>query len=686
MSLTKLFNLKYFKENLKKSKSVLFLLFVIVPMFTVLQLMNDTSVDVYSYPLLGVINMIAMALIPFMLSQTLFGYVYKRKSVDFIGSMPISRKTIFTTNTIGGVFLIIFMQFVTFILTLITSQFISATVFSKLAFDVFVYQSIAYIFIFCLSNLAMSFSGNLMTQLIVTILFFAIYPVLNAYITESGGSIVNIGNLGINIVRSYNYFTIPIMVIANSGKVAAISIVKTIILSIIYSIIGLYLFTKRKMEKAGESFSYELTHFIIKGLTLIPFVIFINEMVTYADFSEIYLIGGIILVYWYVYDLITAKKIKIYKSVLALITSFIALIIFINVGISIAEKRTENIDIDDIKYVIIEDDSYYTVPMYSINSSIDSLNKSNYDKNKIYKITKKEDIEKIFGYIRKNSNSIEKYEDKDLESETVNNAKILYDCCLNSYINKYDYIYCYTFIDKELMNEIIKNAEIIEEKNVIMDNAVLGNKFETMTNEEEKRILEIVKTLEPTRIRKNQEYLSSNIDTLYVHQYVDHEIKTYEYAVNSNEELKVLFDKINQREMKYLLENRKDHIGNFEVTSKLRPNSTRKDVSYYLGYAESEKFAEFLLNNFDNEEVDYSKDIMNIELRLRRNYDRIVTIKTNDYDGIISELVRIGAINNYSEKEYYYDMYYNEVITEPTSDVEQVIIYEGEENLIQEVY
>ena len=122
------------------------------------------------------------------------------------------------------------LQFLTVILTMITSNFISATIFAELAFDVFIYQSIAYIFLFCLSNLAMSFSGNLMTQLVVTVLFFAIYPVLNLYISESAGSYITFNNWGVNLVRNYNGFTLPIMVIANSGKVAAISIIKTIIL------------------------------------------------------------------------------------------------------------------------------------------------------------------------------------------------------------------------------------------------------------------------------------------------------------------------------------------------------------------------------------------------------------------------------------------------------------------------
>ena len=642
MSLTKLFNFKYFKENLKKSKSVLLLLLLILPMFTVLQLMNDTSVDVYTYPLLGVINMLAMCLIPFMLSLTLFGYVYKRKSVDFMGSMPISRKTIFTTNTIGGILLIIFTQLLTFVLTMITSKFISATIFTKLAFDVFIYQSIAYIFIFCLSNLAMSFSGNLMTQLVVTVLFFAIYPVLNVYISESGGSYINFDNWGANLIRYYNHFTLPIMVIANSGKVAAISIIKTILLSIVYSLIGLYLFTKRKMEKAGESFSYEITHFIIKGLTLIPFAIFTRELMTSADFSEICLIGGIILVYWYVYDLVTAKKVKLYKSVIALVCSFVILLVFLAIGVAIDENRTDNIEIADIDYIMITDDGYHTTS-YGIPE---------YDMNKKYKITDKDDIKKIFEYINEKNEIVYIYD--KIEVENKNTINKVYDCRIEAYINKYDFLRYYTSIDESLLNEITTKAEVIEENWELKDGAVLGNKFETITAEEENRILEILKTLKPRRIRQNQEYLYvNNAGYIIVHQYVDHTIETCEYELGSNEELRTLYDTINLREMKYVLENKKENIGNVEITSILQPNSTRKNVEYYLSYYESEEFLEYIEDNLLNQEVDYSKDIISIMLRFRRDNDRMITIKTNDYDGVISTLTKVGAINSYIHREEY---------------------------------
>ena len=118
MNLMKLFNFKFLMQNIKKSKALIILLTIVVPMFTSIMLL---SIDVnYALPFweLSIINIIGMYIIPIVLSMTLFNYVYKKNSVDFIGSMPLSRNTIFLTNTIGGIAIIIIMQLITLISTL----------------------------------------------------------------------------------------------------------------------------------------------------------------------------------------------------------------------------------------------------------------------------------------------------------------------------------------------------------------------------------------------------------------------------------------------------------------------------------------------------------------------------------------------------------------------------------------
>ena len=106
MNLTKLFNFKFLKQNFKKSKGLLVLFLSLVPAFTFLVIMLSGN-EIVQEPIdqieLSVINILGLFIVPIVLSISLFGYAFKRKSIDFINSMPINRKTIFLTNTLAGI-------------------------------------------------------------------------------------------------------------------------------------------------------------------------------------------------------------------------------------------------------------------------------------------------------------------------------------------------------------------------------------------------------------------------------------------------------------------------------------------------------------------------------------------------------------------------------------------------------
>ena len=114
MNLTKYFNFNYLKENIKKSKGVLLLLILVVPFFTILTLAlmynNKNNIELLNMKNIIFVNLIGMYIIPIGISFSLFGYVYKKSSVDFINSMPINRKSIFITNSIAGILIIILLQ------------------------------------------------------------------------------------------------------------------------------------------------------------------------------------------------------------------------------------------------------------------------------------------------------------------------------------------------------------------------------------------------------------------------------------------------------------------------------------------------------------------------------------------------------------------------------------------------
>ena len=363
MNLTKLFNFKYLIQNIKKSKMALVLFFIIVPIFTSLTIMT-TKDQILDFSELAFVNILGMYIIPFIFSVCLFGYVYKKNSVDFMCSMPVSRKTIFVTNTIGGIGMIVLMQLITLILTLLIGVVTGATIFNAMVFDIFAYHTIAYIFVFTIANLAMSVSGNLLTQIVVTLLITFLIPFSTffvvAYTSNNEVTIYNeYGNIGSEFFRIINY-TAPSMLFNGEYNYSSISMCKMAILSIIYFALGLYLFKKRKMEIATESFENNRTHFLVKGLTLAPFVALLISFIDYESFELILILLGIIFIYYFVYDLITNKKMKFKDNVTYLVISVLILLGAYHSVLLVYDNYDGKLNIDNIKELTVGDELDFT--------------------------------------------------------------------------------------------------------------------------------------------------------------------------------------------------------------------------------------------------------------------------------------------------------------------------------------
>ena len=370
MNLTNLFNIKYLMQNIKKSKGLIILSLVLVPMFTSIILLSASNDYALSFAEVSIVNIICMYIIPIVLSMSLFSYVYKKNSVDFIGSMPVSRKSIFITNTIGGIGIIVLMQLLTMISTLLLSKILSnIIIFSSMVWDIFVFYTIAYIFVFTVSNLAMSFSGNKFSQLVAICLILFLIPFLmmsgNVFgdkysyvnVTESINSSLNKNTEQIIIDEPF-HFTAPSYIfdmIINGEDVYEYnseSVIKMLVLSIIYTAIGLILFNKKKLELAGESYENGNTHLIIKMLTFVPFM-FVFCSLSNSDRIIVFLFFvAILAVYYFVFDLITNKKIPLKKTVPAFILSWIVVFaVFEGIIPKFGRNNIDIINVDDIQSV-----------------------------------------------------------------------------------------------------------------------------------------------------------------------------------------------------------------------------------------------------------------------------------------------------------------------------------------------
>ena len=150
MSITKFFNRKYAIQNIKKSKAILGLLFIIVPIITlfVMHFYDVESVSTpFDFSMLFIVNYLGMYIIPFVVSVCLMGFSYKKTSVDFVCSMPLNKKTIYITNLISGIIYLVSLQLFTLIITSCYMILIPSTLFSiSMAVDVFLMMTFSYIF------------------------------------------------------------------------------------------------------------------------------------------------------------------------------------------------------------------------------------------------------------------------------------------------------------------------------------------------------------------------------------------------------------------------------------------------------------------------------------------------------------------------------------------------------------
>ena len=119
MNLMRVFNKNYLLQNLKKSKVVLAIFTCLIPILNtivLIMILTNNKNYILSFTNISIINLIGIYVLPIIISICLFNYIYKKKSVDFINSMPISRKSIFVTNTILGIMILIMMLLVNVIL------------------------------------------------------------------------------------------------------------------------------------------------------------------------------------------------------------------------------------------------------------------------------------------------------------------------------------------------------------------------------------------------------------------------------------------------------------------------------------------------------------------------------------------------------------------------------------------
>ena len=397
MNLMKLFNKNYLFQNLKKSKVVLSIFTCLIPILNtiilIMVLTNNTNyvlgfVDVAS------INLVGIYILPVIISICLFNYIYKAKSVDFINSMPISRKSIFVTNTILGILIFIVMLLVNIILISIVALIFNTTIPFMMLFDYFWYFGLVYIFVFSATNLAMTVSGNAITQIVLTLLIIFLVPFTHLYTNsiyeENDGNNVlleckdevcipksyycyddlecslnkNLNRYEISVSKiKENNYTTPFgllygSLIGGGLSINKISIIKMVVLTLIYIGLGYVLFLRRKMEVNETSFKNMHIHNLVRSLTLVPIVALSYLIFRYESMIFNVFIVVVILIYYFVYDLITRKSITHIRMSLVY---FVITLVLLTTVFSVIDQDSEEMKVikySDIKEVSLNIGNY----------------------------------------------------------------------------------------------------------------------------------------------------------------------------------------------------------------------------------------------------------------------------------------------------------------------------------------
>ena len=391
MSSTKLFNFNFLKQNIKKSKGTVILSLVIVPIlisiYMVTSGLNNQNVEFVSHELFGTMTLIFMYIIPFVYSVILFGFVFKKPSTDFMNSMPINRKTMFITNTVGGIFLIALIHLLAGCTVFLWSfAFKNIVVFPLDVLETMLISLVSYIFVFVSANLAMTISGTLITQFVVTALILFLVPFcVEEFNSIKQDTIYGFGDdlqedYDISIIDGYQTthynlldevkdYTMPFKLPRYGFEFSEKTILKMLVLSAFYSFIGFELYKRRKMEDNEESFGSLKLHLLVKALTLIPVILFANFANLSEDITAFVVIVIISAIYYFVFDLIVKRKVPIKVTVL----SFILTIFVIQASISTLRvmNKTKSIDIDseDIKSISIGKNRRARTGLFSISYS-----------------------------------------------------------------------------------------------------------------------------------------------------------------------------------------------------------------------------------------------------------------------------------------------------------------------------
>ena len=583
MSLIKSFDFNFLKQNYRKSKGGIILSLIIVPLlisiYLVIEGLNVNSYQFISTNDFGNIDLFFMYIIPFVYSVFLFGFVFKKNSTDFINSMPINRKTIFVTNTIGGIILITIIQLLAGLFVLLWGAiFKNLIIFPTSVLETIILSWFSYIFVFISANLAMTFSGTLQAQFVITILVLFLIPVSAEMVEMIKGYQIDLSitegytDTNYNLLEEIKDYTMPFKFLrygfmGYGFDFSWFTILKMLILSIIYYYIGLKLYQKRKMENNEEAFGSTKLQIFVKFLTLIPILFFVNINFS-SDITEF--IVALILsgIYYYIFDLIVKRQIRLKYTIISFFISILVIQSSLLIMKNFVQKDDEiNIDYDNIKAFSIGLNSNAKSYYFDRRLSFFLFDGDYFieDKKLLDLIIKdKEKTEKNGNYLyNRNETEDLSFENNEEKYYTNNSLEDLYfNIKLNSGKEYYTWLKVSSNCYEKILNYLENNEEYIEH---IKDSVVNKNGIYRIGDNilGENKVID--KKINDSIENANLKNINLDVDAYYIIKsiYYNHRIVFYEVPITIDDEL---FKTVAEFSNSYVTDCLKDYKYGLNVT------------------------------------------------------------------------------------------------------------------------
>lgn len=389
MNNKKIFSFHMFLQTLKQTRLAGFIMMAAITLISVVPIVSSLSYvkefnqvsnvsGVAGNYYLALVFVIAVPVISFII----WSFLNKRSSSDFYHSIPYTRLCIYLSKTAA---------ILTWIVGILAVSYVSQAVLfiaNKKYFNVdyatmfrmYLAMFICSLLCMAIINVATSITGNILSNICVTGLIMFLPRFILVMVTEMTvyhGETYMIRNSGVGFLDASNNMIIgmvfSVLGISNGSSgvtdmvLSLTSSLYTLILSLIYIVLGAVLFVKRKSETAGKAANGKVLPMIIR--TLIGFTIaFVGVMIAYTNeqYNEttavvaLFIISALVV---FVYECIVSKKMNVIKQCIPSILLGYVLAVVIGTGANSFGKYEAAYEPDDSKlsYVSIQPmDTYYS--------------------------------------------------------------------------------------------------------------------------------------------------------------------------------------------------------------------------------------------------------------------------------------------------------------------------------------